>query len=247
MTEYITTRNRAQQYPTVYDDVVVLPPSPTSLESEPSPQNIQAGLLIVISANLAVMVIVMGGLWAGGMEPLAIILGGIGYFTVTTPIYLALVTNVVTAMYSRHERERTERLRIEAYREIAELGFEWRLAVEETRQMELAGRRKGPAVAERISPLSTYVPAIADGDEAQQEGVRFAMGLYDTHGRPDARRVHADGRLKIRMCGSKRGAGSRDAGRWLLREGIVRRVQGGYALNLSHYPTRDSLRHYLQP
>jgi hypothetical protein len=227
----------------VYDDVVVLPPSPTPLEGEPAPQNIQAGLIIVVSANLAVMVIVMVGLWAGGMEPLTIILGGIGYYMISTPIYLALVTNVVTNMYSRHERETTERLRIEAYRELGALSFEWRLSVEQTRQVELMGRRGGADPSRRVSPLNTYVPAIADGEEAQAEAVRFAMGLYGTNGKPDPKRVHADGRLRGKMLGSKRGAGSRDAGRWLLKEGIIRRVQGGYALNLHSYPHRDSLKH----
>lgn len=244
MTDY-TRKSVSMQYPAVIDDVVILPPSPERLDAEPTPQNIQAGLLVVMSANLAVMVIVMGGLWAGGMEPLTIILSGIGYFTFTTPFYLALVTNVVTNMYSRHERETTERLKIEAWRELGAMHMDVKLAVEETRQLELVGRRPPTGGAQRISPLNTYVPAIAQGEEAQQEGVRFAMSLFDTRGNPDGKRLHPDGRLKIKMCGSKRGAGSRDAGRWLLKERIIERVAGGYRLNLRDYPHRDSLKHYL--
>jgi hypothetical protein len=244
LSEY-TTRSRVTQHPAVYDDVVVLPPSPTPLEGEPAPQNIQAGLLIVVSANFMVMGIVMGGMWAGGMNPVAIILSGIGYYTLSTPIYLALVTNVVTNMYSRHERETTERIRIEAWREIAERAFEWKIAIEETRQLELVGRRGATGAAQRVSPLNTFVPAIADGEEAQSEGARFASSLYDTLGRPDAKKLHSDGRLRGRMIGSKRGAGSRDAGRWLLKERIIKRVRGGYALNIAHYPTRDTLKHLL--
>jgi hypothetical protein len=244
VSEY-TQKRVNMQYPAVYDDVVVLPPSPTPLEGEPAPQNIQAGLLIVVSANFMVMGIVMGGMWAGGMNPVAIILSGIGYYTLSTPIYLALVTNVVTNMYSRHERETTERIRIEAWREIAERAFEWKIAIEETRQLELVGRRGATGAAQRVSPLNTFVPAIADHEEAQSEGTRFAMSLYGTMGTPENKRVHADGRLKIKMCGSKRGAGSRDAGRWLLREGIIQRVAGGYRLNIEKFPTRDSLQTYL--
>lgn len=64
------------------------------------------------------------------------------------------------------------------------------------------------------------------------------MSLYGTNGKPD-------GRLSGRMIGSKRGSGSRDAGRWLLKERIIERVSGGYRLNLRDYPNRDSLRHLL--
>ena len=71
------------------------------------------------------------------------------------------------------------------------------------------------------------------------------MGLYDTHGRPDSKHVHGDGRLRGRMLGSKRGTGSREAGRWLLRSGIIQRVRGGYALDVIRFPSRDSLRHLL--
>jgi hypothetical protein len=148
-------------------------------------------------------------------------------------------------MYSRHERETTERIRIEAWREIAERAFEWKIAIEETRQLELAGRRTPTGDVHRVSPLNSFVPAIADGEEAQQEGIRFALGLFDTHGRPDAKKLHPDGRLAGRMIGSKRGSGSRDAGLWLLRERIIEKVPGGYRLNIRDYPTRDSLRHLL--
>lgn len=239
------TTRKSVQYPAVYDDVVVLPPSPTPLEGEPAPQNIQAALIIVVSANFAVMTTVIIILLFSGAPPLPTILGGIAYYMLTTPLYTAMVTGVITTMYSRREREKTERIRIDAWREIAERAFEWKLAVEETRQMELAGRRGAVAPAQRISPLNTFVPAIADGQEAQQEGTRFAMSLYGTNGQPSSKHVHADGRLKQKMLGSKRGSGSRDAGRWLLKERIIERVPGGYRLNLALFPNRDSLRHLL--
>lgn len=247
MQEYSTKR---VQYPAVYDDtysagVVVLPPSPTTLEGEPAPQNIQAALIIVVSANFAVMTTVIIILLFSGVPPLPTILGGIGYYMLTTPLYTAMVTGVITTMYSRREREKTERIRIEAWREIAEHGFEWRLAVEQTRQLELMGRRGGAHPAQRVSPLNSFVPAIEAGEEAQQEAVRFAMGLYATNGKPDPKKLHPDGRLAGRMIGSKRGAGSRDAGRWLLKERIIERVSGGYRLRIDSYPTRDSLKHLL--
>lgn len=245
MSDYsITTRKSAMQYPTVIEEIAPLPPSIVEVQGQTATVETNLGFVVTV-ANLAVTAILITGMLLNGSQvQSAIVTGGI-YFATTTTAFVFVITGALTAMVNGWQREKTERLRIEAYRELGEMGIEWKLAVEETRQMELAGRRPPAGGAQRISPLNTYVPAIAAGDEAMTEGVRFAMGLYDTQGRPDAKRVYPDGRLRIRMIGSKRGSGSRDAGRWLLREGIIKRVQGGYALNLRSYPTRDTLRHYL--
>lgn len=226
------------------EEIFALPPPPIT-EAETNPQNIQAGLIIVVSANLAVMIIVISGMMFGGSKPVEAIIAGVAYFTLTSPLYLAIVTGVLSTVLVRHDREITERIRIEAYQELGEQAIEWRLAVEETRQIELLGRRPDVGGVQRVSPLQSYVAPFADGEQAQVEGVRFAMGLYDTQGKPDPQRVHTDGRLKLRMLGSKRGSGSRDAGRWLLRVGIIQRVRGGYAVDLDRFPTRDSLRYLL--
>jgi hypothetical protein len=192
-----------------------------------------------------VMIIVISGMLFGGSKPVEAIITGVVYFTLTSPLYLAIVTGVISTIVVRHDREITERKRIDAYQELGERAIEWRLAVEETRQIELMGRRPTVGGVQPPNQLQSYVAPFADGEKAQVEGVKFAMSLYSTVGFADSKRVHSDGRLKIRMCGSKRGVGSRDAGIWLLREGIIERVRGGYRLNIEKFPTRDSLRSYL--
>lgn len=244
MKEY-NTRTVAPQYPAVYEETAIMPP-PSYVEVPSQPANVETNLGFVLTvANLAITGIIIVAMIVDGTQAKnAIVVGGL-YFATTTGTFALVVTGTLTAIVNGWQRERTERQRIVAYRELGELSLEWKLAIEQTRQLELVGRRPSAGDVQRVSPLNTYVPAIADGDEAQAEGIRFAMSLYDTQGRPDGKRVHSDGRLRGRMIGSKRGSGSRDAGRWLLREGIIKRVAGGYSLNLRDFPTRDSLRNWL--
>lgn len=240
--QYSTTKH--VQYPAVVDDVVILPPNSVEVSQQPASVETNLGFVVTV-ANLAVTAILITGMLLNGSQVQnAIITGGI-YFAATTTAFVFVITGALTAMVNGWQREKTERQRIMAYRELGEMSIGWKLAVEETRQLELMGRRGGAGDVQRVSPLNSFVPAIADGEEAQAEGVRFAMSLFDTRGNPDGKRLHPDGRLKIKMCGSKRGSGSREAGLWLLREGIIRRVRGGYALAVDKYPTRDSLRMYL--
>jgi hypothetical protein len=200
---------------------------------------------IVVSANLAVTILIIAFMLIEGTQAGSAVQRGILYFGLSTPIFLLIITGGLVAMINGWQHETTERRRIDAYERVMQTGFEWRLAVEETRQLELLGRRPREGDVQRVSPLNTFVPAIPSGEEAQAEGIRFAMSLYATNGTPDPKRLHPDGRLSGRMLGSKRGSGSRDAGLWLLREGIIKRVRGGYALDISRYPNRDSLRHLL--
>lgn len=245
MSEYTTRKSVSMQYPAVYDETVVMQP-PSYVEVSQQPASVETNLGFVLTvANLAITGIIIVAMIVDGTQAKnAIVVGGV-YFATTTGTFALVVTGTLTAIVNGWQRERTERLRVEAYRELGELSFEWRLAVEETRQLELVGRRGATDPAQRISPLNTFVPAIEDGMEAQQEGIAFAMSLYGTTGQPDSKRVHADGRLRGRMIGSKRGSGSRDAGRWLLREKIIERVPGGYRLNITRYPSRDALRGWL--
>lgn len=232
-------------YVSTFDEVAPIPP-PAIVEVQAQPATVEHNLGFVLTiANLAVTAILITGMLVNGSQVQSAILVGGFYFATTTTAFVFVITGALTAMVNGWQRETTERLRVQAYRELGELALDWRLAVEETRQMELQGRRPPTEGVQRISPLNGYVAPFADGEQAQVEGVRFAMGLYNTLGRPDPKRVQEDGRLKIKMLGSKRGAGSREAGKWLLREGIIQRVQGGYALNVDSYPTRDTLRHLL--
>lgn len=245
MSDFTTRQHVAKSYPlTGPDDLVMMPPAVMEVATtQPATTEANLGFVLTVANLMLTALLITGMLIKGSAVQTALLIGGT-YFAATTIAFVFVITGALTAMVNSWQRETTERLRVEAWRELGAMAIEWRLAVEETRQMELGGRRPAASV-ERVSPLTTYVAPVADGEAAQVEGVRFAMGLYDTRGRPDPKRLHADGRLKIRMIGSKRGSGSRDAGRWLLRAGIIRRVRGGYALDISRYPTRDSLRHYL--
>lgn len=241
MSEYNTKR---VQYPAVYEEVAPLPPSVIEVQGQGGSVETNLGFVLTV-ANLAITGIIIIAMIIDGTQAKNAIIVGSLYFALTTGTFALVVTGTLTNIVNGWQRERTERLKIEAWRELGAMHMDVKLAVEETRQLELMGRRGATEGVQRVSPLNSFVPAIADGEEAQEEGVRFAMGLYATSGKPDPKKLHPDGRLSGRMIGSKRGSGSREAGLWLLREGIIRRVRGGYALAVDKYPTRDSLRHYL--
>jgi hypothetical protein len=235
-------QNTTTRYPS--EEIFALPPP--SIEVRPSPPaTIETNLGFVLTlANLMVTAIIVVAMILDGTQAKNAIIAGSLYFAVTMTGFALVVTGALGSMVAALAHEHTERQRIDAYEALGLESFAWRMAVEETRQIELLGRTPPTEGVQRTSPLN-YVAPFADGEQAQHEGVRFAMGLYSTMGRPDPKHVHPDGRLRGRMLGSKRGSGSREAGRWLLRAGIIQRVRGGYALDISRFPTRDSLRHLL--
>lgn len=222
-------------------------PPPQYIEVQQNrPAAVETNLGFVLTlANLLITAIIITAMMLDGTQVLAAIIAGSVYFAVTMVLFTLLVTGSLTMILADLSKERTEHHRIDAYQELGEQAIQWRLAVEETRQIELLGRRGSTEGVQPPGQLQSYVPPFADGERAQVEGVRFAMSLYDTQGRPDNQRLHTDGRLRGKMLGSKRGSGSPEAGRWLLREGIVKRVRGGYALDLTRFPNRDSMRHLL--
>lgn len=94
---------------------------------------------------------------------------------------------------------------------------------------------------------AAFAKEVQQVDTTAQEALTWARGLYlDTTGLPDPSQVHISGDqkgwLRVRMLGSKRGEGSKDAGLWLLDHKIILRVPGGYKLNTKYYPRRESLR-----
>jgi hypothetical protein len=122
--------------------------------------------------------------------------------------------------------------------------LEWRMMQETT----LTERRGATQGVHRLSPLGdspNYVTPYLEGQQAAVEALRWACALYDATGRPDRRKVGADGRLRVRMIGSKRGGGSRESGLWLLRNGVIVRVRKGYALDLLAFPTAETVRRLL--
>lgn len=274
MKDYTNSSQSVQAWRNVpiIDEVVALP-SPPPIEAEPAPQNIQVGLIIVVSANLAVMAVIIIGMIVDGAQAGIAIITGVAYFTLTSPLYLAIVTGVLTAIMGRREREKTERLRIQAYKELGEQAIAWRQSVEQNRHLELTQQALPRDIQRRLAQLesdaleretaqtpgrgSTYISAYSNVSEAAhsdiapqvdttaQEAVAWLSGLYDEFGNADRSKLQSDGRLKIRMLGSSRGPGSRDAGLWLISKGVIRKVPGGFALNLRRYPTRESVRNLL--
>jgi uncharacterized integral membrane protein len=218
-------------------------PPPPMIEVQRNSPTVETNLGLVLTlANLMLTAIIVIFLIVDGTQAIIALIVGAIYFTITMVVFTLLVTGSLPIILADFSRERIEHHRIDAYQELGMKVLEWRLAVEQTRQIELMGRRPP---ADPVQTASNYVPAIADGERAKVEGVGFVMGLFDTQGRPDSTRLHRDGRLRIRMIGSKRGSGSREAGLWLLKQGIVKKVAGGYALDLKQFPHRESLRHLL--
>ena len=233
-----------RNYIAAHEDFTPPPPYVDIRPTAPPTTETNLGFVLTLANLMVTAIIVIAMMFGGARADLAIVYGAL-YFALTMGVFALVVTGALSAIINGWQHEKTERLRVDAWQEISIKMFTWKLAVEETRQIELLGRRGSTGGVQAITPVQNYVAPYGDGEKAQVEGVRFAMALYDTHGRPDAKRVHGDGRLKIKMCGSKRGAGSQDAGRWLLRAGIVKRVRGGYALDVARFPSRDSLRHLL--
>lgn len=87
-------------------------------------------------------------------------------------------------------------------------------------------------------------------DTTRDEAVAWAMKLYNDLGEPHPHYVQLSGKPEaigriqnIRIIGSARGAGSAEALLWLLQRGVLLKRPGGYALNLSEYPSSRDVRY----
>jgi len=147
------------------------------------------------------------------------------------------------------EQNRTAELQAQAM----PLQLTRRIAALETELLEQGARRPPAHPATFVAPYdNTSKAAFADDapqvDSTAQEAVAWLSGLYDDLGMPDKRKVQLTGdeasigRLRVRMIGSKRGQGSREAGIFLLKREVIKKVAGGYLLQLKHFPTRETLR-----
>lgn len=274
MSEFTTRHSAMKSYVSALDDFT---PPPPVVEVQAQPVTVETNLGFVLTiANLAVTAIIVIAMMIDGTQAKTAIIAGCGYFAVTMTGFALVTTGTFGAVLNGWQRERTERKRVEAYRELGVLAIEWRQAVEANRALELQAQAAPLQLTRRIAaletellerqvnaggvqPPSTFVTpydnrnhaAFAEMptvDTTAQEAVAWLSGLYNDVGQPDPRKIQmsgdsaALGRLKVRMLGSKRGTGSKEAGLWLLQQGAVRKVEGGYQLNLKHYPMRESLR-----
>lgn len=234
--------------PFVLDEV---PQPPAAADTETlhvTDHETNAALIVTVAANIAMSLIIITAMILDGSQAHSAIIAGGAYFLVSTITFSFIITGSFTAIVNHGQSQRTERRRIDAYLEIGERMLEWRMMQE----ISLAERTQPTQGAHRLSPLgesTNYVAPYQDGEQAAVEGLRFAVGLYDAGGYPDRRKVQMVGedmgRLMVRMPGSKRGGGSREAGLWLLRKGVIVRVRRGYALAVDRFPTVIDVRRLL--
>jgi hypothetical protein len=251
MHQYTHNRDaRPNAFVPALPDILDPPPDPKPVDSPAAPQ-LDVGLgCVVISANVLVTVVIVVGVWIDSSEAGRAILSGALYFGITTPVYVSMVTNTLTSVVATWQRERTERHRIDAYTDLSELALRYRIRVERNETLRLRQQVALPPPPadppQGVSPSPRFVAPYADGDRAKQEAITWLAGLYGEDGLPDPRKVSTNGTppgwLKIRMLGSTRGGGSREAGLWLLHQGIVQKHDRNYRLNLGRYPNRMTLR-----
>lgn len=244
MSQHNTGRPYTTYVPAV-DDILSPPPPPENAQPQRSQDTTGLGF-VVVSAHVLVGIILVVGMVINGEEAgRALLIGGI-YCALTVVFSVFVVSGALSDMVAVWQREKTERFRIDAYAETAALAIEWRQAVERNRELEMMAQRRPPAhpLPEVPEFTSTYVPPQAE--EVVREAKRWARGLYGDDGQPDPRKVQLNGDkrgwLRVRMLGSKRDAGSRAAGAWLIDRHFIRDVPGGYVVNLAHFPDRESVR-----
>jgi len=223
----------AEEYP--------LPPQPVDTPHQPIVSDATLGTF-ALAANILITTIIIVAMLVDGTQARTAIVVGAVYFMSSTFVFAGVTTGTLTAIVNAYQVQRTERQRVAAYLALGTMALRWRMEVERNRTIEAESVQTpyvAPAVsAERLSPLTTFVEPYADQERAALEGVAWAEKLYDGNGEIDPRKVYADGRLRQRMIGSKRGGGSRESGVWLLRQGVIRKVGGGYALNTKMFPSR---------
>lgn len=202
---------------------------------------------IAILASLLVTTIIIVAMLIDGQQAGKAILVGAGFFTALMVVLAFLFTGTLSAIVATVQHERTERLRIEAYADIAEQAIRWRMEVERPSRVQLDEGRQPPSRVDAGAlqgPTGTgnFVPPVKEPTAAKLEALAWARALYRDDGYPNPRMVRPNGWVRVRMLGSKRDTGSADAGEWLIRNRVVKRANNGYVLNLVQYPTRESLK-----
>jgi hypothetical protein len=229
-----------QEYGATYEEY---PPPPTPIDTPQQAIVSDATLgTFALAANILITTIIIVAMLVDGTQARTAIVVGAAYFGVSSFVFSVVTTGTLTSIVNSWQREQTERRRVAAYLALGTMALRWRMEVERNRTIEaetVQTPHAPPAVpAERLSPLTTFVEPYANEERAALEGIAWAEKLYDGNGEIDPRKVHPNGQLRIRVIGSKRGGGNREAGAWLLRQRIIVRVDGGYSLNVARFPRR---------
>lgn len=265
------TPRKWEVMPAAEDFPIPAPPTREPDNTAPlPPPAVQEGVARVLTkANLMITAIIIAGMWFNGEEVVSALITGGSYFAVTMICYVLFISGQAAAIVGIRQRERTERLRVEAWYNVATQALHWRMAVEQNRTLELQAQALPVDIQQRVAQLerhqlveetaapvqtpyaaTTFVapyPATRVGTDPAEEALAWACELYrDSDGRPDPEKVVTEGDkagwIRGKMLGSKRGSGSREAGLWLLHRGVVRQVAGGYALDIKRFPHRGALR-----
>lgn len=252
MSDY-TTRAKPRaisSYVPAVEEILSPPPPPAESDIPVPPDNGGLGALFVL-ANIFVTFLLIAGMIINGEEVRTAMLIGAIYFIVSTSVVALIVTHALTTVIAVWQREKTERARIDAYADIAEMAIQWRLAIEKNRALELQAQapQQPQLPAGGVQPPHkgrTFVPPYDKPDETAREAVDWAYSLYLPTGKPDPEKVQVEGDkrgwLLVRMLGSKRDGGSKEAGLWLLHRKFILPARGGYIVNLNHFPRREHLR-----
>lgn len=268
---------RYRNYVPALDDVLSPPPAPMpDAPTVHSEVRADTAWLILTVANVLVTVIIIAAMLVDGTATKRAVLYGILYFAPTTTVFVLALTGTLTDIVRGRQREVTERIRIDAWADLGEQAIELRKLVEANRRLELEKQAIPVYLRRRLEALETELlersPTTSapqgttfvtpydnrrggafadevqpDHDTTREEALRWASGLYNDVGTPNAKllwltnRPESHGRIRGPVIGSKRGDGSPEALRWLLQHRVLKKMPGGYALNVALFPTRDSL------
>lgn len=208
----------------------VLPPPPQPLPETPSVSaqvRAEQAWLILLSANILVTAIIIVAMLIDGTTTRRAIAWGVVYFAPTTTVFVLALTGTLTDIVRSAQREKTERIRIDAYADLGSQTLQWHILVEQNRRLELQ-RDALPADLERrlvavetdllerslpapprqgdtwVSPYDNRkrgafaAQTQPPHDTTAQEAVAWAMTLYLDNGHPDPARVQLDGKLDAR-------------------------------------------------
>jgi hypothetical protein len=219
--------------------------APPPINAAPRPAlNNDAGLgLVIVSAHLLVTIIIVVSMIVNGQDAWRSALVGAAFFAITVPFNVSLMTGALPNIFATIQHYKTERHRVDAYVELAQLALTWHIESARAQQPQLAApQEQGTQTPYRTpSVTDSFVAPFADAQSAASEALAWASSLYGSDGQPDRRKVVVEGDnrgwLRVRMLGSARGAGSAEAAQWLHSRRIIMRAQGGFVLNVSRFPT----------
>lgn len=147
---------RYRNYVPALDDVLSPPPEPAP--DAPRIHNevrAETAWLILTTANVLVTVIIIAAMLVDGTATKRAVLYGILYFAPTTTVFVLALTGTLTDIVRGAQREKTERIRIDAYADLGEQALRWRVQVEDNRRLELQRDALPATLSRRLAQLET--------------------------------------------------------------------------------------------